>query len=64
MIRRKTRRQNFWWLGGLGILTMLAVVSPNINPLGAVLLVGALTLGAMGTFFDLTDSQKAVQSIQ
>ena len=64
MIRRKTRRQNFWWLGGLGMLTLLAVVSPNINPLGAVLLVGALTLGTVGTFFDVTDSQKAVQSIQ
>jgi hypothetical protein len=64
MIRRKTRRQNFWWLGGLGMLIVLAIVSPNINPLGAVLLIGALTIGAMGTFFDLTDSQKAVQSIQ
>jgi len=63
MIRFKARKQNYAWLGGLGLLTVFALVSPNINPLTAILLIGALGVAFVGTWFELPDSQKAIQSL-
>lgn len=64
MIRRRMRKQNMLWLGGLSLLTVLAVISPNINPLGVVLLIGAWAIGTFASFFNVTDSQNLLQSLQ
>jgi hypothetical protein len=63
MIRFKVKKQNYAWLGGLGLLTVFALLSPNINPLAGILFIGALGVAIAGTLMDISDSQNAIKSI-
>jgi len=64
MIRFKVKKQNYAWLAGLGMLTVFALLSPNISPLAGILLMGALGVAIVGTLVDVTSSQQALRTIQ